>query len=212
MFRRGLPLVIATLFGLLTLFSLLFDLPEVSDLILGWAGFLVAVALLLGAINLLGVHVQRMVRQRPAGGQNVYSAVLVISMLVVFGLGFADLLGLTDGGANQAFSLIQAPLEAAMASLLALFLLLSGIHLLRRQRTLWSALFLATAVLLLFSNALISSAWAPTAVSQLFSQLRDIIQNFLVAAGMRGILIGVALGAITLSVRLLLGLERPYNK
>lgn len=212
MFKRGFPLAIAILFGLLTLISLLFALPEVSILILGWASFLVAVALLLGAINLLGVHTNRLFRKRPFGGQNLYSAVLVVSMLLVFTLGFTDLLGITEGGVGQIFRWIQAPLEAALASLLAFFLLVSGIYLLRRQRTVGSALFLATAVLILLSNALITLTILPPPVASFFLQLRDLIQNVVVLAGMRGILLGVALGAITLSVRLLLGLERPYNK
>lgn len=212
MFKRGFPLAIAILFGLLTLISLLFALPEVSNLILGWASFLVAVALLLGAINLLGVHTNRLFRKRPFGGQNLYSAVLVVSMLLVFTLGFTDLLGITEGGVGQIFRWIQAPLEAALASLLAFFLLVSGIYLLRRQRTVGSALFLATAVLILLSNALITLTILPPPVASFFLQLRDLIQNVVVLAGMRGILLGVALGAITLSVRLLLGLERPYNK
>ncbi len=212
MFRRGLPLIIAISFGFLTLISLLFGIAEISNLILAWASFLAAVALLLGVINLFSVHAQRMAGKRPFGGHNVYSAVLVISMLVVFGLGLTDLLGMTSGSLNQVFNWVQAPLEAALASLLAFFLLLSGIRLLQRQRTLSSILFLVTAVLILISNALIVSPLLPASLAGLLQQLRDLIQNIIVSSGMRGILLGIALGAITLSIRLLLGLERPYNK
>ena len=133
-------------------------------------------------------------------------------MLVVFGLGMTDLIGLTNNSVGVVFNWIQAPLEAALASLLAFFLLLSGIRLLQRQRTIASILFLATAVLILLSNAFIASPILPQSISSLFQQLRDLIQSIIVTSGIRGILIGVALGAITLSIRLLLGLERPYNK
>jgi len=212
MFRRGLPLTIAILFGVLTLISLLFAISEISNLILEWASFLAAVALLLGAINLFGVHAQRMAAHRPVGGQNLYSAVLVISMVIVFGLGLTDLLDITNNSMALVFGWVQAPLEAALASLLAFFLLLSGIRLLQRQRTVSSILFLVTAVLILLSNALIVSPLLPSGISALLQQLRDFIQNIIVTSGVRGILIGVALGAITLSIRLLLGLERPYTK
>jgi uncharacterized membrane-anchored protein YitT (DUF2179 family) len=212
MFRRGFPLAIAVFFGLLTLFSLLFNIPEISNIILEWASFLVAVALLLGAINLFSVHSQRMVRRGVRGSQRTYSAVLAFSMVAVFTLGLTDLLAITDDGTALAFNWIQAPLEAALASLLAFFLLLSGMRLLQRQRTVGAVLFLATAVLILLSNALIASPIVPAGLGQLLQQLRDAIQNVIVAAGVRGILLGVALGAITLSIRLLLGLERPYNK
>lgn len=212
MLKRGFPLAIAILFGSLTLVSLLFSIPEISNLILGWAGFLVAVALLLGAINLLGVHANRMLQQRPFGGQNLYSTVLVLSMLLVFTLGFTDLFGVTEGRLAQVFRWIQAPLEAAMASLLVFFLLVSGIYLLRRQRTVGSVLFLGTAVFILLSNALAISSFLPPLVAAPLQQARAFVQDVIVAAGVRGILLGVALGTITLSVRLLLGLERPYNK
>jgi hypothetical protein len=56
MLKKGLPLIIAILFGVLTLAALLFSLPEISSLILGWAGFLAGIALFLGVINLLAVH------------------------------------------------------------------------------------------------------------------------------------------------------------
>jgi hypothetical protein len=212
MFRRGFPLAIAVFFGLLTLFSLLFNIPEIGNIILEWASFLVAIALLLGAINLFSVHSQRMVRHGVRSSQRTYSAVLAFSMIAVFTLGLTDLLAITEGGTARAFNWIQAPLEAALASLLAFFLLLSGMRLLQRQRTVGAVLFLATAVLILLSNALITSPFVPAGLGQLLQQLRDAIQNVVVAAGVRGILLGVALGAITLSIRLLLGLERPYNK
>lgn len=211
MFKRGLPLTIAILFGVLTLISLLFSIPEISSLILEWASFLAAIALLLGAINLFSIHAQRMGRQ-PVDGQNVYSSILVLSMLIVGGLGLTDVLGVTNNSMSLVFNWVQAPLEAALASLLAFFLLLSGIRLLQRQRTIWAGLFLVTAVLILLSNALIASPFLPQSISSGLQQMRDFIQNVIVTSGMRGILIGVALGAITLSVRLLLGLERPYNK
>lgn len=212
MFKRGLPLTIAIFFGVLTLISLLFAIPEVSNLILGWASFLAAVALLLGAINLFSVHTQRMAGNRPMGGQNLYSAVLVVSMSIVFGLGLTDLLNITNNSMALVFNWFQAPLEAALASLLAFFLLLSGIRLLQRQRTVSSVLFLVTAVIILLSNALIVSPLMPQSMSVWLQQIRDFIQNIVVTSGMRGILLGVALGAVTLSIRLLLGLEKPYNK
>ncbi|MFO7683864.1 MAG: hypothetical protein R6X34_27860 [Chloroflexota bacterium] len=212
MLRRGLPLIIATLFGALTLLSLLFKLPEVSDLILGWAGFLAGIALFLGVFNLLAVHTHRFFRHRPFAGRNVYSGVLALSWLVVFTLGMTDLFAYTDNMMAQAFQWVQAPLEAALASMLAVFLILSGIRMLQRQRTIWSVLFFVTAVTILFANAIILNPFTPPGISQVVLQFRDLVHNFIVTAGIRGILIGVALGIITLAVRVLIGVERPYNK
>ncbi|MBE2224580.1 MAG: hypothetical protein IAF02_23780 [Anaerolineae bacterium] len=212
MLRRGLPLAIAVIFGILTLVGLLFGLPEISNLILGWAAFLAGIALFLGVVNLLAVHTSRFLRNRPVGGGNVYSGVLVISWLIVFGLGIADLFGWTNNAMNQAFQWVQVPLEAALASMLAFFLILSGLRMLQGRRTVWTTLFFVTAVLVLFANAFISSPFLPGSLNQLALQFRNLIQNLIVTAGIRGILIGVALGIITLTVRILIGVERPYNK
>ena len=124
----------------------------------------------------------------------------------------ADLFGWTNNAMNQAFQWVQAPLEAALASLLAFFLILSGIRMLQGRRTIWTMLFFITAVLVLFANAIIISPFLPDSISQLTLQFRDLIQSLIVTAGIRGILIGVALGIITLTVRILIGVERPYNK
>lgn len=197
--RRGIPTIITILFGLITLIGLL-AVPAAGDLLLGWATFLAAVALVLGIFNLLAIHLRR-----TAGGSG-YSLLLVLSMVAVFALAVTDMLGVTENGIDIIFFQVQAPLEAALASLLAFFLLFAGVRLLRQQRNLWSVLFLVAALFFLVSQ----SAW-PAAVTDLLSPVRRIIDVVLVTAGMRGLLLGIALGAITLSVRLLAGLERPYS-
>jgi hypothetical protein len=61
-------------------------------------------------------------------------------------------------------------------------------------------------ILLLASTAL------PIFLTSVIESLTDLINQVLVSAGMRGILIGVALGAIVVALRLLTGIERPYDK
>jgi len=206
MIKRNLPLAIAIAFGLLTLLGLLF-LPELSRLILSWAAFLAAAALLLGVINLFTVHLRRL-----ANGRNLYSGVLIAGMAVVFGLAVTDELSITNNGVMTAFNWIQAPLEAGLASLLAFFLLFAGFQTLKRQRSVWTVLFMATAVILLISQALTTTAFLPDNARDLLTAIQNSVNNIIAIAGMRGLLIGIALGAITLSLRLLLGIDQPYNK
>lgn len=206
MIKRAIPVAIAIGVGLLTFLGLLLNLPQLSNLLLRWASFLAAVALLLGILNLFAVHFSRLLKG------NIYSAVLALSMIAVFVIAVGTQLHLIDGDVQIVFNLIQAPLEMALASLLAFFLLFSGFQLLRKQRTLGSFLFLLTVVLVLLSTVLAANRFIPTAVGDLFVQIRQTIDLVFVTAGMRGILIGVALGTITLSIRLLIGAEQPYNK
>lgn len=197
--KRGFPTVIAVIAGLVTLASLLV-FPELSTLLLEWAAFLAVVALIVGILNLLGIHLRR-----TASG-NIYSLVLILGMLLVFGVAVTDALGVTEDGVSTVFAVVQAPLEAALASLLAFFLLFGGVRLWQRQRSGWSFLFLLAVLLLLVSQSPL-----PAAVEQAVAPARTFIYEVLVTPGVRGLLLGVALGAITLSLRLLAGLERPYS-
>lgn len=197
--KRGVPVTIAILIGLIALAGLLISAPLI-DLLLNWAGFLAAAALLLGILNLLAVHVRR------SAAGNGYSLVLVLSMISVFGLAVTDALGQTQGGVEAAFAVIQAPLEAALASLLAFFLLFAGVRMLRGRRSAATIVFLASTLFFLLTQTPL-----PQALSSTLLPVRDWMEAILVMSGMRGLLLGIALGVIVLSVRLLLGLERPYS-
>ncbi|MDX1615732.1 MAG: hypothetical protein R3300_15575 [Candidatus Promineifilaceae bacterium] len=183
-----------TLIGLLVV-------PALGALLTRWATFLAAVALLLGAANLVRVHGQRL-----ADG-NVYSAVLLLGLVGMLVLGATDAFGLTEGWVGRAFDLVLFPLEAALASLLALFLLFSAMGLLRRQRSGWTLLFLFVVVLLLLARSPM-----PEAMGEWLVLIDEWISALLVSAGVRAILIGIALGTITISLRLLMGYERPYER
>jgi len=192
-------------FGILTFLGLLFSLSNLTDAFLSWATFLAAVALLLGVVNLFSVHISRLIFKR-----NIYSGVLAISLLVTIALGVTDGMGITNGTIDFIFKWVQAPLEAALASLLAFFLLFTGVRLLKERRTVWSVLFLVTAVILLLLAAL--SALLPPSIQSVLTTIEGLIQELFVMAAVRGVLIGVALGVVLLSLRVLIGVERPYNK
>ena len=204
--KQNIAVFIAIFFGLVTLIALLFNVSGISTVILGWASFLAAVALILGVLNLLMVHLTRLFRER-----NLYSGILVLGLLAVFAAAVFDELNGSDN-VNLLFNWVQAPLEAALASLLALFLLLAGVQLLKRQRTRWAFLFSLTAVVMLLGQALLTSRLLPAALRQPVNQVVEFVENVVVTAGIRGLLIGVALATLLLSLRLLMGVERPYNK
>jgi hypothetical protein len=62
------------------------------------------------------------------------------------------------------------------------------------------------------ADVLLVTSWVPPQISEWFIRIQDIIRSVIVVAGVRGLLIGVALGSILIAVRMLIGLERPYNK
>ena len=204
--KQSIAIFIAVFFGLVTLVALLFNVSGISTIILGWASFLAAIALIFGVLNLLLVHLNRLFK-----GKSLYSGVLVLGMLVVFGVAVLDGLG-SRNNVDILINWVQAPLEAALASLLAVFLLLAGVQLLKRQRSGWALLFSLSAIVMLLGQALLTSRLLPNGLRQPVSQVYEFMQNIVVTAGIRGLLIGVALGTLLLSLRLLMGVERPYNK
>ncbi len=199
-YRHILPMALAVAFGLLTLAGLLF-FPVIGDALISWATFLAAVALVLGVLNLLSIHVRR------SSKGNLYSAVLVLSAVAIFALAVLDYLRITTDGVTTAFTLVQAPLEAAVGTLLVFFFLFAGFRLLRDQRNGWALLFIISAVVVLLAQTQL-----PPYLNDIFGWLNDIISNVIVVAGIRGILIGVALGAVAVTLRVLTGSERPYDK
>jgi hypothetical protein len=86
--KQSIAVFTAVFFGLLTLVALLFNVGGLSSVILGWVSFLAAIALILGVMNLLLVHLNRVFKE-----QNLYSGVLVLSILGVFAAAVLD--GLT---------------------------------------------------------------------------------------------------------------------
>jgi len=166
-----------------------------------WAVILAAVAVLVGVLNLLGVHWQK-IRGRQKGG--AYSILLIVSLFASAMLGIA-------GGTNNPtlrFSLeaIIIPAEASLMALLAVTLVYAGARLLRRRVDFMSFIFLGVAVVILLVSAPLPFGKIPGA-----DAVEWFITQFFAVAGARGILIGVALGALATGLRVLFGIDRPYG-
>jgi uncharacterized membrane protein len=91
-------------------------------------------------------------------------------------------------------------------AILTISLLYAAIRLLRRRVDLMSILFLLTAVIIL-----LGSATLPFGDMPLIGTFARWVTQVWALGGMRGILIGVALGALTTGLRVLFGADRPYG-
>lgn len=174
-------------------------------LLIQWTVLLAAAALLLGLFNLLAVHWNKVSLQE-AGWP--YSALLILFFLVTLVLGL--LFGPDYEVVLLLFQYVQLPVEASLLALLAVSLTVAGFRLLARRRDVISIVFMATALLVLLGTA----PWPIGGESVLYlavSDLRAWVTQVWAAAGARGILLGVALGAITTGLRVLLASDRPYG-
>lgn len=199
---RIVAAVIAIASGLIVLlgyFVPVNGLLEVRLLLLQLAAVLAATAVLIGAINLLSVHWQKL---RTSQKNSVYSILLIFSFVITFLLGLSRI-------TNQLFSLVLngiiVPAETTLMALLAVTLIYASVRLLRRRADMMSFLFLGTAILILLVSA------PPLGSLPIATEIKRVFNDFITVAGARGILIGVALGALTTGLRVLFGIDRPYG-
>jgi hypothetical protein len=205
--KRTLPTAIAIAIGLFVLISVFTSvsmLDGIGKYFVDMAIIVAAFALFLGLLNVLRVHARK-IRDRQPG--RMYSFVLILSMLIVLVVGLPPLPNQPSGPAHPTlqwiFDNIQAPIQASFSALIVFFMVTAAYRLFR-LRNLESVLMLAVAVVVLIGQ--VSVGLLPV-----LSELKDWILTVPAMAGVRGILLGVALGAVLTGIRLLLGVERPYS-
>lgn len=200
--RAPISTAIAISFGLLVLLGIFIpDLADFRNRILNWAMLLAAMALLLGLLNLAQVHWQRVRgREKP-----VYSAVLIIAMVVTFAVTLLQ--GSDSATAEWIFNYLVVPIETSLMAVLAVSLTLAAARVFQQRTELMNIVFIATLLLLLVGAGPLFGVELPY-----FTRVvNPYINNVLALGAMRGLLIGVALGTITTGVRILIGADRPYG-
>lgn len=172
-----------------------------------WFGILAVFAFILGGISLVRTHWRR-VRER--GRDWRYSVVTLVSFATVLAVGLFKLggpPGLTGGPAapdtwlTRIFEAVLSPLHATLYSLLA-FYVASASYRAFRVRSLETTVLLGSALAVLLAR--LPAAVVPMSVESLGMWLLKVPNT----AGQRALMIGVALGVVSLAVRMVLGLDR----
>lgn len=200
--------VIAAVVGLIVLLGYFISIPLILDfrqLLIQWAVLLAAAAIFMGLINLFIVHWNK-VNDQKAGW--AYSAILIFFLMVSLALGL--IFGPDFEVMFLLFNYVQLPVEAALMALLAVSLVVAGFRFFSRRRDIYSILFVLTATLVLLGN----SPWlmgSDSGIALWIGNIRAWIAQVWSTGGARGILLGVALGAVVTGLRVLMGTERPYG-
>jgi hypothetical protein len=200
--------VIASFVGLIVLLGYFMTAPvvlEFRQLLMQWAVLVAAAAIFMGLMNLFIVHWNK-VNDQTAGWP--YSAVLIFFLLVSLALGL--IFGPDFEVMFLLFNYVQLPVEGALMALLAVSLVVAGFRIVSYRRDIYSIVFSATAVLVLIGN----SPWlmgSDSSIAHWIGNLRAWVSQVWSAGGARGILLGVALGAVATGLRVLMGAERPYG-
>jgi hypothetical protein len=199
--------MIALLAGLAVLAGYIIpDLRPLQDAILQVAVIVAAFAVLAGALNLLGVHWRKMETDQKGAG---YSIIVVVAFFIPVVAALLDIwFSNNPNGAwtQWVYQNMVIPVEASLFALLAVILLYAAARMFGRRLTLTTIVFLGTVIALLA----LSSPYITGDIPALAS-LRSFISEVLATGGARGILLGVALGAVATAVRIFMGADRPYG-
>ena len=210
--RRQVPLILCFAFGvvmMLTQFSPHSFSQGIYEEVLSWALIISPFMLILGTVTLIQTHVAR-IRRRAEHWQYSFIIFAGILLMVVIGIPF----GPQHPIFVWLFNNVQVPMDATMFSLLAFFIA-SAAYRAFRARTFEASLLLVTALIVMMGNVPIGDLFWNTVLSGLpwdngLSDTKQWILDNPNLSARRGIILGVSLGAISQSIRILLGIERSY--
>jgi hypothetical protein len=186
-----------------------------------WFDIVAAFAFILGGGNLLRMHGDRVYRR---AHDWPFSVVTVVGFLATLILGVLKLRYdwtiawdgnylATDTWFKFIYDSMFDPLSAAMFSLLGFFVA-SASYRAFRAKTTEATLLLAAAFVILLGRTPMGhylTGWFPDALQWLHvPNLSNWIMSFPNAAGQRAIMIGIALGIVSTSLKLILGIERSH--
>lgn len=206
--QRTLPLIVAFLLGMAGVFTYYVPVWErVEETFTTWYRIIAAFAFLLGTYSLLHLHWNRIRRKGAGWGYSafVYVGFGLTLLFAIYNDGKWFLEAQAEGGGLRwMFRYVQVPCQATMFSILAFFIA-SAAYRTFRARTPEAVILLVAAVIVMLGRVPIGAflyEGLPT-----FAQWLMAIPNM---AAKRGILLGVSLGAIATSLRIIFGIERSY--
>jgi hypothetical protein len=201
--RDRLAILTASIAGLFMAAQYFLTAPAANTVyrsILSWMQVVFAFALVVGVIGVLRLHLERMSKRRSGW---LYSVALLAGVALMSLLGFIG--GTERGTAFQwVFDHWQAPMQSTVFSLLA-FYVASAAYRGFRARSGESVVLVIAALVVLLGRVPIGE-W----ISPLLPTTADWLLNVPALAAKRAILIGIGLGMIATSLKVIAGLERTY--
>ncbi len=231
--KRTVPLIIAAVTGFVLIAANFIPYTQSwGDKAMIWFDILAAIAFILGGGNLLKQNLQRISDRREGWG---YSAVTILAFLTTLILGFIkfNVMPNTKYAGNAwsgkydqegsgiwwIYQHMYYPLGSTMFALLAFFIASAAFRAFRAKNVEASAL-LSTAFIVLLGRTYAGvwlTGWVDNFEGPLefltdlrLDRLTSTIMNVFNIAGMRAITIGIALGVMSTSLKVLLGIDRSY--
>ena len=207
--KRTVPLIITFLTAFVLVVS--FFVPhepfgELEQRMLVWFAIVSGFTMLLGVDSLFRSHLRKVVRGYEG---RWHSLALLISLVVTLAVGIVGFAKFGSPFHMQSpfmfvYTYAIVPLQGTMFALLAFYIASASYRAFRARNTV-ATLLLVSAVIVMLGRVPIGAA-----ISQFFPVAQEWIMDIPQLAAKRGIQIGAALGAVSMSLRIMLGIERSY--
>jgi len=225
--KRNVPLLITALGGFILIIS--YFIPATQgwgEVAAIWFDILASIAFILGGANLLKIHLKK-ISDKSVGW--AYSAITLAAFLITLFVGLGKV-GVNPNPLYPEYGLSGhyreigspfwwlyeyafKPLTATMFAMLA-FYISSAAFRAFRAKNIEAILLLGTAFIILLGRTFAGvylTAWLPDWMSGLrIENLTVFIMSVFNTAGNRAIMIGIALGIASTSLKVLLGVDRSY--
>jgi len=221
--KRTIPLLITGIVGAVLVIAYFIPHPPFDSLREDFSIFfdiIAAVAFILGGGNLIKMHGNRVSRREEGWG---YSLVTVVGFLVVLAIGLTKV-GNPDGFRGSsvtaagslfdyAYQFVFRPCAATMFALLAFYVASASFRAFR-AKNLEATILLLVAFTILIGRTFVGAwmtSWLPDSLHFLtIPYLAEKIMVVLNYAGNRAIMIGIALGIVSTSLKVIIGIDRSY--
>ncbi|MGB2696363.1 MAG: hypothetical protein WBD28_00725 [Candidatus Zixiibacteriota bacterium] len=210
--RREVPLMICAIVGFTLIIVYFVPHPPFSDmrdLFSDWFSVIAAFAIYLGILNLLKNSVDKVYRKRSGWG---FSIVTILGFLLFVSVGLYEGSDFGEFGTNYyyLYDRIYFPLMATMFAILAFFIG-SASYRAFRARNLEATILLLAAFFVMLGRVPIGyylTSWLPEGWRM--GDVANAIMTYPQMAGQRAVMIGIALGIVSTSLRIILGIERTF--
>lgn len=210
--RREVPLMITAVVGLTLIIVYFVPHPpfsDIRDLFADWFGVIAAFAIYLGILSLLKINVEKIYRKKK-GWLFSWVTILGFALFVAVGLMEGSDFGEFGTSYYYIYDRIYYPLMATMFSILAFFIG-SASYRAFRARNREATLLLLAAFFVMLGRVPIGyylSSWLPEGWRM--GDVANAIMTYPQMAGQRAVMIGIALGIVSTSLRVILGIERTF--
>jgi hypothetical protein len=231
--RTTLPVIVAFLSGIVMVVSFFFSpdrtfIGRAQDVVLQWVTIVGGFTLVLGVFSIIRVNARVVGRKGEGWFYKLMTIVSVFAMAIpavfpvsrntvggkiffsIFPEGWGSLFGTGPGSIyDWLFNYLDSPMMETMFAMLA-FYIASAAYRAFRARNIEATLLLLTAVLVMLWRIPMGEAFLRLFGEGIPDYINMYVMNGFNVAVQRGIIIGAALGAASMSLRIILGIERTY--